>query len=175
VMPIPSTTGRKRPQFRVPGANLPLAGNSAGKDRPPREAKADPILSLLGKIDRMGSWQLNMARSVLIDMKVVMKLMLEVGEPLKALYELQENGHQIIWGANDLTSQEWLDVSGASGLVEIASVFLGLELPRGFHGERAEGWGMRFHQKCTIPFRTFMIDECAKFKVTGEQLLEDNV
>ena len=181
-MPIPSTTGRKRPQFRVPGANLPLAGNSAGKDRPPPEAKPgpppeakpDPIAALLAKLHELVTRQLNPAYSVLIDTEVVKKMMLEVGEPLRALYNLQKNGHQISWGANT-TRQEWLNVSGASGLVEIAYVFKGLMLPRGFHGERAEGWGMQFHQKCTIPFRTFMTDECAKFKVTAEQLLAVNV
>jgi hypothetical protein len=219
VMPIPSTADRKRPQFRVPGANLPLAGKDPPPDRwsypilepkppgsrqtyvppqtrvpasnpnldpnspefrqpsstpnsteEPSEVKYDPIGLLLDLLPPVSNRQPN-ASSVLIDMDVFLAIVLEVGEPLKALNNLQKRGDQIIWGANS-TCQEWLDESGATGLVKSLWVFKDVSLPRSMHGARAEGWGMRFHQQCTIPFRAFMKYECAQFTVAYEQLME---
>ena len=196
-MPIPSTAGRKRPQFRVPGANLPLAGkdpppgsnpnldpnspefrqprstNSTNITEMPSDIYYDPLEFLLDRLPSVSKprWKLN-ANSVLIDVDVFWAIVLDVGGPLKALSDLQKRGDQIIWGANDLTCQEWLDESGATGLVRSLWIFKDVSLPRSMHGERAEGWGMRFHQQCTIPFRAFMKYECGQFTVAYEQLME---
>ena len=117
------------------------------------------------------------AGSVFIDIDVLLALMGQVREPLNAIYlcqqKLQERGDQINWGA-DQSTQDWLDVSGATGLVESMFAFKDLSLPRRLHGEGAEGWGMRFHLSCTMPFRTFMISECEQFKAAYEQLRENN-